>query len=283
MPNEYHLRSTEADDRAQVSALLQTAGWRHQHSDWFHPLDLLDQKPSIIAFKGNLALGWMACPPDPPEVAWIRGFAAAPDLDLQRMWEVLWQRSMELARGLKSTKSAALVVSDWIMPLLHSSGYQQTNSVIFLEWIDQPLPIISRETARIRPFTTDDLTSVATLDQESFHPIWSHTEEMLSEAIMHTAHRTVIEEEGTIVGYQLSTYSALGAHIARLAVHPGWQGRGLGRLLVADILKTFSKKGIDRVSVNTQADNDRSRQLYRAMGFQETGQTYPFFECDLLA
>jgi len=32
------------------------------------------------------------------------------------------------------------------------------------------------------------------------------------------------------------------------------------------------------VSVNTQSDNARARELYVRLGFRETGQLYPVFE-----
>jgi ribosomal protein S18 acetylase RimI-like enzyme len=43
------------------------------------------------------------------------------------------------------------------------------------------------------------------------------------------------------------------------------------------MLKHVARRGFDRVTVNTQADNLSSQQLYGALGFQPTGQRYPMY------
>ena len=281
MSQSYTLRSTEEADRGQLSALLQTAGWRHQHSDWFHPLDLLGRMPSVLAFDRQLPVGWLACPPDPPEIAWIRGFAVARGVNLSSLWDRLWNSVADEAHSMGANTSAALLISEWLEPLLKGSGFSQTNNVIFLEWKLENHPEIHVSSNLIRPLLKTDLDAVAQIDKKSFLPVWSHSREMLGEALDHASLATVFEKDDRIVGYQLSTLSALGAHIARLAVDPEWQGRGIGKHLIADILETLSQKGVDRITVNTQADNPRSRSLYQGLGFIETGQVYPLFECVL--
>ncbi len=281
MDQRYTLRPTEEADRTQLSALLNTAEWRHQHSDWFHPLDLLGRQPSILAFDGRLPIGWLACPPDPVEIAWIRGFAVARGLDLYCLWNQIWKSAAEKAHAMGAISSAVLLVSDWLEPLIKDSGFRQTNTVIFLEWKHEELPALHDSSDRIRPFMMTDLDAVAQVDKNSFLPVWSHSREMLGEALQHASLATVFEQEDRVVGYQLSTLSALGAHIARLAVDPAWQGKGIGKRLVTDILQTLSQKGVDHITVNTQADNAHSRSLYDGLGFDETGRSYPLYECDL--
>jgi ribosomal protein S18 acetylase RimI-like enzyme len=69
----------------------------------------------------------------------------------------------------------------------------------------------------------------------------------------------------------------MGGHLARLAVLPAYQGRGVGYALVNDLLRQFVFRGIFRVTVNTQADNHASLRLYENMGFQRTGESYPVY------
>ena len=68
---------------------------------------------------------------------------------------------------------------------------------------------------------------------------------------------------------------------ARLAVDPASQGQGLATALVGDVLREFVRRGQDRLTVNTQEDNGRSRRLYRRLGFRETGDIFPVYQIDL--
>ena len=80
-----------------------------------------------------------------------------------------------------------------------------------------------------------------------------------------------------MIGYQLSTGTPIGAHLARLAVRPELQGRGLGAALVSDLIERIQNNGGTRVTVNTQADNMSSLALYHKLGFRRTGEQYPVY------
>ena len=86
------------------------------------------------------------------------------------------------------------------------------------------------------------------------------------------------ETDGQVLGYQLSTRNPLGAHLARLAVRPELQGRGMGRLLVADLIQQAERHGMYHLTVNTQSDNSASLALYKRIGFRETGERYPVYQ-----
>ena len=52
-----------------------------------------------------------------------------------------------------------------------------------------------------------------------------------------------------------------------------WQGRGLGRTLIARLLDWADNwAGVLRVELTVHADNDRAIALYRSMGFAEEGR-----------
>ena len=89
---------------------------------------------------------------------------------------------------------------------------------------------------------------------------------------------TVVEVQNEIVGYQISTANARGGHLARLAIDPNYQGRGIGRVLLSDLLEQFSRWGSLNVTVNTQVDNVASLALYENAGFRRTGEIYPVYQ-----
>lgn len=63
------------------------------------------------------------------------------------------------------------------------------------------------------------------------------------------------------------------AHILSLAVHPDFQGRGLGRELLRRGLQYLASRGADRIRLEVRPDNLPARRLYEQHGFVTVGQT----------
>ena len=123
----------------------------------------------------------------------------------------------------------------------------------------------------------DDLEAVQRIDEAAFSPVWQNSYSALEHAYHQSAVSTVAEISGRLVGYQISTATAVGGHLARLAVDPGLQGKGIGYDLVRDVMVQFKRRGAYHVSVNTQYDNSVSLSLYRKAGFKPTGEEYPVY------
>jgi len=123
-----------------------------------------------------------------------------------------------------------------------------------------------------------DWPQVVALDWACFEPLWQNSQAALQLAFNQAIFVTVIEEGSRIIGYQISTPSPRGGHLARLAVHPTEQGRGIGYALVYDLLVRFSNQGAAQVTVNTQAENTASLALYQKANFELTGHNYPVYE-----
>jgi GNAT superfamily N-acetyltransferase len=68
-----------------------------------------------------------------------------------------------------------------------------------------------------------------------------------------------------------STSTALGAPVAwleDLVVAPGRRGQGLGRALVTAAVELCRERGLGRITLLTDSDNDRALALYASMGFR---------------
>jgi ribosomal-protein-alanine N-acetyltransferase len=277
-PTSFHVRAAALSDRDRAEELLRSSRWRHQHLDWEYALDLLDRDPFLLAIAGGALVGCLACPEAPPGVAWIRLFAAHPTSALGDVWEALWPSA--LAR-LEPTapKFAALTQQAWLKDVLQQSGFRETHSVLFMEWQGEVPAALPLEGIRLRPLKVNDLGDVGSIDSQSFAPLWQHSRKALDAALAQSSLATAATDmDSTMVGYALSTFSALGGHVARLAVLPSHQHQGIGRRLMIDTLRQLHERGVQTVSVNTQSDNLRARDLYRKLGFRETGQVYPVFE-----
>ena len=279
---EFVLRGARPDDRSQVAGLLSRATWRHFHLDWRDPLDLLAQQPNLVAFRGDRLVAHFASPPDPDRTAWLRSFCVEASLSPLTAWRPLWAEAAATCIALNVSRVASLLSGEWMRPLLTEAGFREKNAVVFFEWRGRNLPTAGPAPGRVRSLVTADLPSVVEVDTRAFAPLWRNSLASLMSAMSQAIVATGVEIEGRLVGYQLTTASPFGAHLARLAVEPELQGRGLATALVSDLIQQLGRRGFDAVTLNTQADNVRSQDLYRRLGFRETGQRYPVFEVSLL-
>lgn len=110
---------------------------------------------------------------------------------------------------------------------------------------------------------------ILAVDALAFPPFWRLDETGLSEAMSATRRaRLRVAAEGRVLGYAISGRSGMRGYLQRLAVHPDAQGQGLGRALVVDGLRWMSRRGADRVVVNTQVGNQPALRLYQHLGFR---------------
>jgi ribosomal protein S18 acetylase RimI-like enzyme len=274
------IRPAMPEDRDPVALLWRSASYRHEHLDWIHALDLIGQTPFLLASSPSGLAGCLACPPDIPTVAWVKLLLVGSGRDLSHVWSDLWPAVPPILRGLGVSCAAALPVSEWMAVVLEKAGFVESGTVVFLEW-HRRLPSHPSPAVRLRAMRQQDLRAVAGVDHAAFDPVWQLSEGLLGHALAQSEVATVALDEQKVVGYQISTSSALGAHIARLAVVPGSQRRGIGLALVADAVHQLHRRGHERVSVNTQQANAPSLALYSSMGFRRTGQDFPFYRFSL--
>ncbi len=277
--NGWTIVQTTAADRAVVDGLFLGARWKHLHLDWLEPAALTDRAPFLLASEAGTPVGCLGCPPDVAGVSWLRAFAVTSGIRPEAAWRRLWEQAVIGLRELQVGRVAALPIEGWFESLLTGSGYQPANAVIFFEReLAHSIPSASHSS---RPIEDADEIELLALDHLAFEPFWQLSGDSLRAALSLAETARLIEGDGQLVGYQITTRSPFGAHLARLAVHPDRRRQGLGRALVLEALQGAREAGLDRLSVNTQADNLGSQRLYRSLGFRETGQRYRVFETPL--
>jgi len=277
--NGWTIRQATADDRLLVDGLILGSRWKHLHLDWLDPAALADRAPFLLATQAGLPVGCLGCPPDLPGVSWLRAFAVTSGIQPELAWQPLWELAASGLRELQVDRVAALPIEGWFELLLTDSGYQPTNAVIFFEReLVHSIPAPSHPS---RPIEAADEAALLELDHLAFEPFWQLSSGSLRAALSQADSATLIESAGKMVGYQITTRSPFGAHLARLAVHPNRRRQGLGRSLVSEALHRARAVGLGRLSVNTQADNLPSQRLYWSLGFRETGQRYRVLETRL--
>jgi len=222
----------------------------------------------------------LACPPDPPGVAWIRLFAIAPQINAQEAWSGMWQNARRMLSSQSTQMKVAVIpLQIWFREFLGQSEFAFTHEVVVLSWKGETPPRASRSSGLfIRPMLKTDLPEVERIDWSAFADIWRNSLPCLETAFNQAVVATVAEASGRMVGYQISSAAAASGHLARLAVLPEYQGNGIGYAIVRDLLERFEERGTFLVTVNTQHNNLASLALYKKAGFRLTGEVYPVYE-----
>lgn len=278
-----NVRNASPDDRQKLANLIHFEIYVHRHLDWRPPLDWLGQTPYLVAEHNGNIVAALACPPDPVTVAWIRLFAVSSLVPTEIAWPALWSEALTLlSADQRLVWAAAIPLQHWFQLQLENSHFVTTHSVVMLNWERQHLPsdrVVPN--LHIRPMRQDDMPTVQEIDIASFVPVWQNSKASMEIAFQQAAIATVAEKDNRLVGYQISTSTPMGGHLARLAVLPEYQGQGIGYVLVRDMLSKFVHRGAVSITVNTQQDNLVSLKLYKKMGFRPTGEEYPVYQYPL--
>lgn len=266
---KYHRRY-----RAELRELLYRSYRSHVHLDWNETDSWLEaEKASVLlAWEGRRLVGAIAAAEPIDGTCWIRIAAIVDDAPYIPIMQALWSVLKLDLRVLQVHHVAILMLREWLPEVLASVGFAEQEWIVTLRRESREAPIDSTAgTLTIRAVEMSDADAITRLDHQAFESLWQMTFNDIRQAMRTAASCTVALLQESIVGYQLSTVYFDGSHLARLAVDPNVQARGIGGALVGDVLRRFARRGVGAMTVNTQLSNERSQRLYRRLGFQRTG------------
>lgn len=120
----------------------------------------------------------------------------------------------------------------------------------------------------LRRMAAEDLLAVHELEQQLFpEDAWplAGFESELAQGDTRTY--WVYEDAGRVVGYAGLCVVLPIADVQTIAMHPDYQGRGLGRKLLALLIQTAGEKDALDVMLEVRFDNPGAIGLYESMGF----------------
>ena len=79
-------------------------------------------------------------------------------------------------------------------------------------------------------------------------------------------------------GFALLRCAADEAEVLTLAVHPAWQGRGIGRRLMEGALRELYARRIERLFLEVDEGNAPAIRLYERLGFKTVGRRDAYYE-----
>jgi ribosomal protein S18 acetylase RimI-like enzyme len=124
-----------------------------------------------------------------------------------------------------------------------------------------------------------DIRSAGNGDIESLLSFWALAAEntgrvaddarSLTRLLARDADALLLAESGDgIVGSVIAGWDGWRFHIYRLAVHPDWRGRGVGRQLIAEVESRAASAGASRIDAVVLVENERAAAFWTALGYR---------------
>jgi ribosomal protein S18 acetylase RimI-like enzyme len=273
-------RSAQPGDRAALSELLADTWRRHGLLAVEEQMALLRNGLSTIALTRKRAVGFMGLSPrqpaGSPAETWadLAMAAVADDRPVGKVLEGLLESALPALRGQGITGATCLADEGWLRDGLATAGFVQVDRVIgYAHGFDRngppPPPVAS-----IRAAGAPDFEPVLAVNAAAFVPFWRYDDTTVLSWLLTSDHAAVAEIDGELAGFALTSINVETEHayLIRIATLPAFQGRGVGKQLVADALEYARTTHASGLALNTQASNTASRRLYESLGFRPTGQ-----------
>lgn len=240
------------------------------HLDWVSSTQRIGQPGCFALFSDGEIKAMISCAPENDQAAWIRFFISVRDGNHELYFRKLLDAAMMILSACQSTGLFALPQRPWMKSLVEDNDFLPVDEIVnlYLQLELASTPLLEQIPGlEIRQMKQRNLLAVEALDEVAFHPEWRLNFESLQKVYQMSSHATVAVLKGVMVGYQAMTSTFDSAHLARLAVTPFFQGKGIGQALASEMLAYCTETGMRRVTVNTQRSNVASLNLYRKLGF----------------
>ena len=129
----------------------------------------------------------------------------------------------------------------------------------------------------IREMRPEDLDEVARIEARNFTQPWSRGGFESSLKNDNTIYLSALMD-GVVAGYCGCTYVLDEAEITNVAVEEEYRGKGIGYLLVTELVKRCSKKGINHILLEVRSSNQPAIRLYQKAGFAAESVRKNFYE-----
>ena len=116
----------------------------------------------------------------------------------------------------------------------------------------------------------EDISGISKIEERCFSDPWSL--ESVREGLESSLDTwLVLKEMEGVLGYCVFRIIAGEGELLRIAVSPEFQGRGLSKKLMDQMVEYSRKKKAETMFLEVRESNEKARNLYRSYGFSEEG------------
>jgi len=81
----------------------------------------------------------------------------------------------------------------------------------------------------------------------------------------------LLDADGALMGYRIAMPGVEEMHLLNITVAPGFQGLGLARLMLVDLVRVCRARGAATLWLEVRPSNVRARGIYERFGFRQVG------------
>ncbi|MBU0498724.1 MAG: ribosomal protein S18-alanine N-acetyltransferase [Gammaproteobacteria bacterium] len=137
------------------------------------------------------------------------------------------------------------------------------------------IAVLQELSPSLRPLGLSDLPEVLAIERVAYPFPW--TERVLRDCIDGSYSCWAMEQAGAIVGYGILSIAVGEAQILNLCVSPERQGKGLGRLLMENLITLSRRQKAEILFLEVRASNKIAQMLYHNMGFNQIGSRRNYY------
>lgn len=127
----------------------------------------------------------------------------------------------------------------------------------------------------LRPLKTHDIPKVLTIERQMYSYPWS--EGIFKDCLKIGYSNWAFIKDGQFVGYVILSVAVGEAHILNICLDPAYQGKGLGRQFLKEVLIIAKKKNANSVFLEVRPSNTAAVQLYKTAGFKKIGKRKNYY------
>jgi ribosomal-protein-alanine N-acetyltransferase len=229
-------------------------------------------EPFLLLERGGRVAGFLACSSRHLPEASLVAAGLVDDMPVPLWLDQLLGPCLARLREIGAASLSYIGSAAWLTGALQERGFRLISHIIAYEKNDLSIPQEGSRVVDVRTVEPGDLPALVTMDALGFHPLWRNSIDTFEQWREALPYFTVAVVGKSQVGYCYCSVDVDQGHLVRMAVHPAWQGQGIGTRLLADATRFFQDAGVRRITLNTQEENERAQWLYRGFGFRLIGR-----------
>ncbi len=135
--------------------------------------------------------------------------------------------------------------------------------------------VFEHSTEAYRLMTEYDLPVVLDIEQRCYQFPW--TEGIFHDCLRYDYSSWVIQIEPRVIGYGVMFLAVQECHILNICVDLPYQGQGIGRRLLAQLLAIARQRKADTAFLEVRPTNVQALSLYFSEGFSEIGTRRSYY------